>query len=96
MEWNVKLKSGIFMTQEYILLVEDSRIMLRNKMNAKDSHVFLYEQINTLTFISKNEGFELEMNLDRGIYLVIFSKDMDLNELISVFKSNFGKKVSLI
>lgn len=96
MKWKIKLKTGVFKTQEYLLWIEERRIMLQNITNSKELLIFSYEQINTITFIKKNEGYELEINTDGGIYLAAVTKNIDLNELLSVFNSNFGKKVSLM
>lgn len=96
MKWNVKLKTGIFKTQEYLLWIEKRRIMLQNLTNVKDLLSFPYDQIKSVTFIKKNEGYELEINTNNGIYLAALTKDIDINELIGTFTSNFGKKVSLM
>lgn len=96
MKWNVKLKTGIFKTQEYLLWIEERKIILQDLTNIKDLLSFSYDQIKSVTFIKKNEGYELEINTNNGIYLVALTKEIDINELIGTFTSNFGKKVSLM
>jgi len=95
--WNVKIKTGIFQTQEYLLKIEEDRIILSPRTAVIETIRFCDLQIKLITLIKKNAGaYELEVDTHQGIYYGVLTKTADVSEIFKALSQTFGSKVSII
>lgn len=93
MTWSIKLKMGIFKTEDCWLSVQNEEIRLTPKAQGIDELILANDEIRVISLIEQNSGrYELELNTDRGMYLAMLAKDTDISELFGVFSQTFGVK----
>lgn len=97
MVWGIRMKTGIFQTQEYLLTVAKEGIILSPQAEGKQKIKFENQQIKSIAIIKKNAGtYELELDTQLGIYSGVLAKTVDVSEIFKDLSETFGSKVSII
>jgi hypothetical protein len=95
--WGVRMKTGIFQTQEYLLTVTKEGIILSPQAEGKKKIKFEDQQIKSIAIIKKNVGtYELELDTQLGIYSGVLAKTADVSEIFKALSETFGSKVSIV
>lgn len=91
---DIKLNSGFFKTENYVLSIEEDRLILLS--DEYENINILKEHINTLNLIIKNLNLiEFEINTKEKNYTGIINELINVEEVIRQFKDELGDKFKL-
>lgn len=88
---NLKLNSGFFKTEDYILLIEKNRLVMSSD---KDKNIYiLKDDISGLNLIIKEfDAINLEIFTKEKVYTGRLDKVTNVEKIIRYFKDEFGDK----
>lgn len=89
---NIRLKTGFFRTEAYILQVSPEYLQLIPASRDAEKEVTIdYTDIRAIT-ISSGDPVEIEIRANRAIWIGTFPKMADIREINQVFAKVLGKK----
>lgn len=88
---NLKLSSGFFKTKDYVLLIEENKLVMSSD---KYGNIYiLKDDISTLNlFIKEFDLIDFEIHTKEKIYTGKLDNEINVEQVIRYFKDEFGDK----
>ena len=96
--FGIKLKSGFFKTQRYMLEISKNRIILTpgEKEGSSKQIVISDSDLVAVEMVEKDSNkVELEFNTKNGIYTGTLDIDVNIDNFIATFSRELGKRFSI-
>lgn len=89
-----KLKTGFFKTEQYILAIDTSQLILTPKKDGETHRIVINDNdITTITIIKRGSRLiELEIVSKIGIYIGTLESNSKIDEIIFLLRKEFGRK----
>ncbi len=95
MIYEIKLKTGFFKTEQYMLEITPKKIVLCPKEDVRNSNIVIKTcEISNISINSRDSNLiEIEIVANNGVYICIVDAKYNIDELIYDLTKELGRKL---